>query len=76
MGLETLSRRDKAKLKWWYKQASMSVRRYPRQLGSVCAAVAALLLVVVGVVIWILIKKHRQKEKEQQDISEPWSPIR
>ena len=33
MGLETLkSRRDKAKLKWWYKLASMSVRRYPRQL--------------------------------------------
>ena len=33
MGLETLkSRRDKTKLKWWYKLASMSVRRYPRQL--------------------------------------------
>ena len=33
MGLETLkSRRDKAKLKWWYKLASMSVRRYPSQL--------------------------------------------
>ena len=33
MGLETLkSRRDKAKLKWWYKLASMSVRRCPRQL--------------------------------------------
>ena len=33
MGLEALkSRRDKAKLKWWYKLASMSVRRYPRQL--------------------------------------------
>ena len=33
MGLETLkSRRDKAKLKWWYKLASMPVRRYPRQL--------------------------------------------
>ena len=32
MCLETLkSRRDKAKLKW-YKLASMSVRRYPRQL--------------------------------------------
>ena len=32
MGLETLkSRRDKAKLKWWYKLASMPVRRYPRQ---------------------------------------------
>ena len=33
MGLETLkSRRDKAKLKWWYKLVSMSARRYPRQL--------------------------------------------
>ena len=33
MGLETLkSRRDKAKLKWWYKLASMPVQRYPRQL--------------------------------------------
>ena len=33
MGLETLkSRRDKAKLKGWYKIASMSARRYPRQL--------------------------------------------
>ena len=33
MGLETLkSCRDKAKLKWWYKLASMSVRRYPRHL--------------------------------------------
>ena len=33
MRLETLkSRRDKAKLTWWYKLASMSVRRYPRQL--------------------------------------------
>ena len=33
MGLETLkTRRDKAKLKWWYKLACMSVRRYPRQL--------------------------------------------
>ena len=32
MSLETLkSRRDKAKLKWWYKLASMSERRYPRQ---------------------------------------------
>ena len=31
MCLETLkSRRDKAELKWWYKLASMSVRRYPR----------------------------------------------
>ena len=33
MCLETLkSRRDKAKLKWWHKLASMPVRRYPRQL--------------------------------------------
>ena len=33
MGLETLkSRRDKAKRKWWYKLASMSAGRYPRQL--------------------------------------------
>ena len=33
IGLETLkSCRDKAKLKWWYKLASMSVRQYPRQL--------------------------------------------
>ena len=33
MELETLkSHRDKAKLKWWYKLASMPVRRYPRQL--------------------------------------------
>ena len=33
MGLQTLkSRKDKTKLKWWYKLASMSVRRYPRQL--------------------------------------------
>ena len=33
MGLETLkSHRDKTKLKWWYKLASISVRRYPRQL--------------------------------------------
>ena len=33
MGLEILkSHRDKAKLKWWYKQASMPVRKYPRQL--------------------------------------------
>ena len=34
MGLETLQcRRDKAKLKWWYKLASMSGYRYPRQLN-------------------------------------------
>ena len=33
MGLETLQgRRDKAKLKWWYKLANMSDDRYPRQL--------------------------------------------
>jgi len=33
MGLETLtSRKDKAKLKWWYKLASMSAERYPRWL--------------------------------------------
>ena len=33
MGLETLrSRRDKAKLKWWYKLATMPEDRYPRQL--------------------------------------------
>ena len=32
-GLETLkSRRDKAKLKWWYKLASMSVKMYPRRI--------------------------------------------
>ena len=32
MGLETLkSHRDKAKFKWWYKLASMPVRRYPGQ---------------------------------------------
>ena len=33
MGLETLkSCRDKVEIKWWYKLASMPVRRYPRQL--------------------------------------------
>ena len=33
MGLETLQcRRDKAKLKWWYKLATMSEDRYPRRL--------------------------------------------
>jgi hypothetical protein len=33
MGLETLqSRRDKAKLKWWYKVVNMSEDRYPRRL--------------------------------------------
>ena len=35
MGLETLrSRRDKAKLKWWYKLATMHQDRYPKQLFS------------------------------------------
>ena len=35
MGLETLkSRRDKAKLKWWYKLATMPQDRYPKQLFS------------------------------------------
>ena len=33
MGLDTLkSRRDKAKLKWWYKLAFMPEDRYPKQL--------------------------------------------
>ena len=35
MGLETLkSRWDKAKLKWWYKLATMPQDRYPKQLFS------------------------------------------
>ena len=35
MGLETLkSRSDKAKLKWWYKLATMLQDRYPKQLFS------------------------------------------
>ena len=35
MGLETLkSRRDKAKLKWWYKLATMPQDMYPKQLFS------------------------------------------
>ena len=35
MGIDTLrSRRDKAKLKWWYKLASMPENRYPKQLFS------------------------------------------
>ena len=35
MGLETLkSRRDKAKLKWLYKLATMPQDRYPKQLFS------------------------------------------
>ena len=33
MGLDTLqSRRDRAKLKWWYKLASLLEDRYPKQL--------------------------------------------
>ena len=33
MGLDTLqSRRDRAKLKWWYKLASLPEDRYPKQL--------------------------------------------
>ena len=33
MGLESLrSRRDRAKLKWWYKLISMPEDRYPKQL--------------------------------------------
>ena len=32
MDIDTLrSRRDKAKLKWWYKLASMPKNRYPKQ---------------------------------------------
>ena len=35
MGLETMkSRRDKAKLRWWYKLATMPQDRYPKQLFS------------------------------------------
>ena len=35
MGLETLkSRRDTAKLKWWYKLATMPEDRFPKQLFS------------------------------------------
>ena len=35
MGLETLkSCRDRAKLKWWYKLATMPQDRYPKQLFS------------------------------------------
>ena len=35
MGIDTLrSCRDKAKLKWWYKLASMPENRYPKQLFS------------------------------------------
>ena len=35
MGLEMLkSRRDKAKLQWWYKLATMPQDRYPKQLFS------------------------------------------
>jgi len=36
-----------------------------KSIGSVCAAVTILLLVVIGIVMWILIKKHRQKRKQQ-----------
>ena len=33
MGLDTLqSRRDRAKLKWWYKLATLPDDRYPKQL--------------------------------------------
>ena len=33
MGLETLkSRQDRAKLKWWYKLATMPEDRFPKQL--------------------------------------------
>ena len=33
MGLNTLqSRRDRAKLKWWYKLATLTENRYPKQL--------------------------------------------
>ena len=31
---------------------------------------------MIGAAIWILIKKHRQTEKEKWKISEPWSPAR
>ena len=35
MGLESLrGRRDRAKLKWWYKLVSMTEDRYPTQLFS------------------------------------------
>ena len=35
VGLETLkSRRDRAKLKWWYKLATMPEDRFPKQLFS------------------------------------------
>ena len=35
MGLETLkSRKDKAKLKWWYKLETMPQDRYPKLLFS------------------------------------------
>ena len=35
MGIDTLrSCRDKAKLKWWHKLASMAENRYPKQLFS------------------------------------------
>ena len=35
MGLESVrGRRDRAKLKWWYKLVSMPEDRYPKQLFS------------------------------------------
>ena len=35
MGLETLkSQRDTARLKWWYKLATMPDNRFPKQLFS------------------------------------------
>ena len=35
MGLETLkNRRDRAKLKWWYKLVTMHEDRFPKQLFS------------------------------------------
>ena len=35
MGIETLkSPRDRAKLKWWYKLATMPEDRFPKQLFS------------------------------------------
>ena len=35
MGLDSLkSRRDKAKLKWWFKVSSMADERFPKQLFS------------------------------------------
>ena len=41
MGLETLpSRRDRAKLKWWFKLATLPEDRYPKQLfNRLCAVI-------------------------------------